>query len=235
MTPWLGLEISSLRSNFHYHQPLPTSSRLLQYSLEEFSQPQLSLTIRKTVSRKPFLGMGWCFILPWALLAVTYLWMYQIKLDIRQSAMTSDNYFSLINSRTDSLFTVTTTVYDSTATGWYGDSCAEAVVSSTSSSPILTSTDDPPTSKVTTSLPGQTSLPTESSLPWRRTEDTVIDKPSRSILEDYGLVSLHNMFESSWADQHKYVLKQVLDKVLDTMEVVWHIFRKVYHYPLDPP
>jgi hypothetical protein len=67
------------------------------------------------------------------------------------------------------------------------------------------------------------------------TEEGLIDTPPRPILEHYGLIPLHNLLTSSWSEQHKYVLKQVLEKVINTVEVVWNIFRKVYHYPLDPP
>lgn len=230
-----------MRSNFHYHQPLPTGSRLLQYSLEEFSQPQLSLTIRKTASRSgtPPLGMGWWFMLTWVLLllSINCLWLYQMKLEMRQSAITSDNYFSLLNSWTHAPFTMTTTIEENTATSrWFGDSYRETVsvelpsISSSNSSPVPT--DVPPISKVTTPLPEWTPFPTQSC---HRTEDALIDTPSRSILENYGLIRLHDMFASSWSDQHKNVLKQVLEKVIITMEVVWNIFEKVYHYPLDPP
>ena len=242
LNEWLGLEISSLRSNFHYHQPLPTGSRLLQYSLEEFSQPQLSLTIRKTVSRTgtPSLGMGWWFILTWALLSIICLWMYNMTVDMRQSAIASDNYFSLISSWTDAPFTMTTTIHDTKPTrGWSSDSCMETIsidmwsTSSASTGPAATNV---LSLMMTTPLPEWTSFPTQSSFPWHRTEDALIDKPSESILESYGLAPLHNTFTSWWFDQqYKYVPKQILEKLIKTVEVVWRIFRKAYHYPLDPP
>ena len=162
-----------------------------------------------------------------------------MKLDMRQSVITSDNYFSLINSWTDAPFTMTTTIRDTTATRrWSADSCGETIsadMSLTSGpSPNPTATYVPPL-MMTTQLPEWTSLPTQSSLPWHRTEDALIDEPSGSILENYGLVPFHNMFISWWSDRHKYVPQQVLEKLIDTIEVVWSIFRKVYHYPLDPP
>jgi hypothetical protein len=158
---------------------------------------------------------------------------------MRHSAIASDNYFSLIDSWTDVPFTMTTTIHN-TATSRYscGDSGKTIPVdmwstSRPSSSP--TATDVLPLI-VTTRLPEWTSFSTQSSLPWHRgEEDALIDEPSGSILENYGLVPFHNMFTSWWSDQHKYVPKQVLEKLIDTMEVIWSIFRKVYHYPLDPP
>ncbi|KAF8798142.1 hypothetical protein BYT27DRAFT_7228728 [Phlegmacium glaucopus] len=232
-----GLEISSLRSNFHYHQPLPTGSRLLQYSLEEFSQPQLSLTICKTASRTgtPPSGVGWWFMLTWVLLSINFLWLYHIKLEMRQSAMTSSNYLSLRS--TNIPFTMTTTFQENTATSrWFDDSCGETVmvemssISSPNASP--TPTDDPPISEVTKPLPEWTPLRSQLR---HTTEDTLIHTTSVSILENYGLIRLRDLFASSWSEQHKNVLMQVLEKVIDTMEVVWKIFEKVYHYPLDPP
>ena len=162
-----------------------------------------------------------------------------MKLDIQQSAITSDTYFSLISSWGDAPFTMTTTILDTTATRrWSGDSCGETISidmwSTSGSSPSPTATDVLPI-MMTTPLPEWTSLPTQSSLPWHGTEDGLIDKPSEPIVEIYGLVPLHNMFTSWWSDQHEYIPKQVLEKLIATMEVVWSIFRKVYHYPLDPP
>lgn len=159
---------------------------------------------------------------------------------MRQSAMASDNYFSLIDSWTDVLpFTMTTTVHDNTATSrWSDNSCEETIPadmwSTSRPSPSPTATDIPPIT-VTTRLPEWTSFSTQSTLPWHVEEDALIDEPSGSILENYGLVPFHNMFTSWWSDQHEYVPKQVLEKLIDTMEVIWSIFRKVYHYPLDPP
>ena len=165
-----------------------------------------------------------------------------MKLDMRQSAITSDNYFSLISSWTNAPFTMTTTIQSTTATiRRFGDSCGEMVsieMSSTSdpSPSPSTPTDNPPIiSQVTTPLPEWTSLPTPTSSAWHGTEDALTDEPSKSISENYGVIPLYDMFAFSWSEQHKYVLKQVLEKVIDTVEVVWNIFRKVYHYPLDPP
>ena len=158
---------------------------------------------------------------------------------MRQSAIASDNYFSLIDSWTDVPFTVTTTIHDNMATRrCSGDSRGETMPvdmwSTSLPNPSPAVTDVPPLT-VTTRLPEWTSFSTQSSLPWHGAEDALIDEPSGSILENYGLVPFHNMLTSWWSDQHKYVPKQVLEKLIDTMEVIWSIFRKVYHYPLDPP
>lgn len=165
---------------------------------------------------------------------------------MRQSAIASDNYFSLIDSWTDIPFTMTTTIHDNMATSrWSGDSCGDSGVtipvdmwstSSPSPSPSPSPTADVLPITVTTRLPEWSSFSSQSSSPWHRAEeDALIDEPSESILENYGLVTFHNMFTSWWSDQHKYVPKQVLEKLIDTMEVIWNIFRKVYHYPLNPP
>ena len=159
---------------------------------------------------------------------------------MRQSAIASDNYLRLIDSWTHAPFTMTTTIHDNTATRrWSGGSCGDSgetipvdMWSTSLSSPSPTTDVLPIT--VTTRLPEWTS--SQSSSPWHRAEeDALIDEPSASILENYGVVALHNMFTSWWSDQHKYVPKQVLQKLIGAMEVIWIIFRKVYHYPLDPP
>ena len=161
---------------------------------------------------------------------------------MRQSAIASDNYFSIIDSWTDVPFTMTTTIHDNMATKrWSGDSCGDSgqttpVDTWSTRRPSPNPTTDVLPNTATTRLPEWTSFSTQSSLPWHRAEeDALIDEPSGSILENYGLVPFHDMIASWWSDQHKYVPKQVLEKLIDTMEIIWNIFRKVYHYPLDPP
>jgi hypothetical protein len=167
--------------------------------------------------------------------------MYSMRLEIRQSAIATDNYFSLIDSWTDVPFTMTTTIHDNIATRrWSGDTCGDTgetipidMWSTSRPNPSPSPTADVLPTTVTTRLPEWTSFSTKSS--YSAEEDALIDEPSGSILENYGLVPFHNMFTSWWSDQHKYVPKQVLEKLMDTMEIIWSIFRKVYHYPLDPP
>ena len=201
--------------------------------------------IRKTVSRTGTLrlGVGWWFIPTWAILFTICVWIYNMRLDMRQSAIASDKYFSLIDSWTDVPFPMTTTIHDSMATRrWSGDSCGDSreTIPVDMWSTSLPSPSSSPTAHVLpitvmTRLPEWTSA-TQSSLLWHRAEeDALIDEPSGSILENYGLAPFHNMFLSWWSEQQKYVPKQVLEKLIDTMEVIWSIFRKVYHYPLDPP
>jgi hypothetical protein len=53
-----------------------------------------------------------------------------------------------------------------------------------------------------------------------------------SSIEDYALLPWQYMLSFSWPGDD---LRATFDKVMETLETIWEIFRKVYHYPLDPP
>jgi hypothetical protein len=67
------------------------------------------------------------------------------------------------------------------------------------------------------------------------TETSLSSMPSQLVLKSFGLMPIENMFTFTWSDEHLETIKHALEKVIGTMESVWNLFRKVYHYPLDPP
>ncbi|KDR81746.1 hypothetical protein GALMADRAFT_276442 [Galerina marginata CBS 339.88] len=235
-----GLEVVSLHSNFDYHHALPEGNRLLRFSVAEFSQPHISLTIQK-ISNKDGValpGLKWYFALTWSILLVAFCSIYRLMLDVRQNSKAGDGYLNPVDSWTDvPTVTITTTLDTNTGTHWwFGDSPAETrppptvvpmeMLTRTTSS-IFSSTNIQPAATFTTLQPLDYTDDTQ--------EDSLANTPPRSILEIYGLVPIENLFTFTWSDEHADALKRALEKVMGTMEVVWNIFRKVYHYPLDPP
>ncbi|KAF8163441.1 hypothetical protein B0H34DRAFT_856929 [Crassisporium funariophilum] len=236
-----GLEISSLRSNFDYHQVLPTGRRLLQYSVEEFAQPYLSLTIRKSTnspgSYSPYIK--WHFLFTWTILLVAFLWMHRLSVETQHLIRTM-NVESLVVGPWESVETVTltTTIYASTTTRrWFGEPTPEPTTASASKvTPVAVPSGDPPIRTKLQTLDVTSAFPSPSSHhhtpDWR---ETSLDTPTQSILEKYGLIPIEHIFSFSWTDEHADTMKRATDKIVETMEVLWNIFRRVYHYPLNPP
>lgn len=133
--------------------------------------------------------------------------------------------------------TVTTTLYGSAGTRWwFGEQpiTETSVASSThtvvpSSSAVLSS---PVIEGTVTTTP---TILHSSYHDTSTTETSLSNMPSQLILKSFGLVPIENMFTFTWSDEHLETIKYALEKVIGTMESVWNLFRKVYHYPLDPP
>ena len=74
---------------------------------------------------------------------------------------------------------------------------------------------------------------TTSSLTLSAVEEGVALSSGSSIAgEESGLLPMHHIISVYWPT---YDWRTTLEKVLETVDVAWQIFRKVYHYPLDPP
>jgi len=241
----LGLEIASLRSNFDYHYSLPKGNRLLRFSVDEFSQPQLSLTIQKPNAKPGPNGSGFnrYIALTWIMLLVVLFLMYHIMLDMHKLHSVHNARVDHVDVWTDlPTFTVTTTVYGNSETQWWPENSSTIVQPTYSQTPSLvesTTTIPIPTYSSPTNDPMTTFTnavrPTSTTSQHEPVKETSLTHTSlQSILETYGLIPLKDLFSLFQNDQSD-VLSKVSDKVVGTMEVVWNIFRKVYHYPLDPP
>jgi len=233
-----GLQISSLRSNFDYHCGLSKGSRLLRYSLEAFSHSQLSITVQKGPS-KPGLppNFKWYFLLTWIIILVGFYLLRPINHSNRlsQNRLDEPNEFYDTWSETPTV-TVTTTLYGSAGTRWWFGEPPTAEISIASSTHAVA-----PSSSTVSSSPGVEATVTTSPMVLHSyqdpstTETSLNSFSSQLILKSFGLMPIENMFTFTWSDEHLETLKHALEKVIGTMESVWNIFRKVYHYPLDPP
>ena len=75
---------------------------------------------------------------------------------------------------------------------------------------------------------------TTSSLTLSAVEEEVASPSGSSIVdeESKSLLPMHHIISVYWPT---YDWRVTLEKVMETVDVAWQIFRKVYHYPLDPP
>jgi hypothetical protein len=128
--------------------------------------------------------------------------------------------------------TITTTVYTSRGTRrWFGDILTDTGPGSASPTPAA------PAGAAMTSSPdeGQQSDRTlTSSASASGAKDIPLSvSPSPSATELYALLPIQHILSFSWPVQD-FDFHATLDKVLQVVDAVWQLFRKVYHYPLDP-
>ncbi|KAF9566322.1 hypothetical protein CPC08DRAFT_814891 [Agrocybe pediades] len=242
-----GLEIASLRSNFDYHYSSPKGNRLLRFSMDEFSQPQLSLTIRHpdvqhSISKS---GFSRYVALTWSLLLAIIILLYHHSLDVHKLQTANEAQLDMLDVWKDiPTFTVTTTVFGNTETNWCAGGQHPTVNQVTASptanpekitTPTTTVTNFSPNIEFMTASTADVAQPTSEPSQHDPMKDTSLTSNSlRTVLEKFGLIPLERLI-SSWADDQADLLGRVSEKVKGTVEVVWNIFRKMYHYPLDPP
>jgi hypothetical protein len=155
---------------------------------------------------------------------------------LSQKSLDESNEFLDTWSETPTV-TVTTTLYGSAGTRWWlrePPTAETSVASSThavapSSSTVLSSPEIEATATTTPTTLRSSYQDTST------TETPLSNMPSQLILKNFGLMPIENMFTFTWSGENLETLKHALEKVLGTMESVWNLFRKVYHYPLDPP
>ncbi|TFK42450.1 hypothetical protein BDQ12DRAFT_597199 [Crucibulum laeve] len=232
--PMSGLDFS-LQTNLDHQQSVAGGRRLLHFSLKEFFYPHLSLNIHRSTSTQggSLSGFSRYFLFTWTIILLVSLGVYHLDSNVRQLGQSLDGYFVARAPGWDEIaepYTVTRTIYASTETQrWFAAPSAESVAITSSASlgsDSLTS--------ATYTLSPEPTTPTHP----RQTETrgTSLSATSyKSILEQYGLLPLQQVFSYQWRLPDSDDLQLGLDKVVQTLEVVWQMFRRVYHYPLDPP
>jgi hypothetical protein len=65
-------------------------------------------------------------------------------------------------------------------------------------------------------------------------------KPAMAVAQETALLAIHSLpfpwpFRFNFNFDLPPAARTTVDKVLRGLELVWKVFRKVYHYPLDPP
>jgi hypothetical protein len=222
----LGVEVCSLRSNLLHQQTTAMGHRLLQFSAEEFFYPHLSVTIHGGPTSTTSFGLK--FILAtWAILLVCALFLYRHNSQLYRMEHTLESY-SVMGFRqhfSPEPVTITTTIYSTTGMRrWFDVPTGTEPVSplATTATSLATTATSP------TSLPGSTF---SSTLLSAGVKDESF-APIASSIEDYALLPLQYLLQFSWPVDD---LRATYDKVMETFETVWQIFRRAYHYPLDPP
>ncbi|KAG5645081.1 hypothetical protein DXG03_007172 [Asterophora parasitica] len=214
-------DITSLRSNFFHQHSTPTGSKLLNYSMEQFFYPNVSMTLRP-IAR---IRTSWATILfilaTWSVIIMGLVTIHRLGTELQKVNRVVESYSIVVGAGWNDApepVTITTTVYLSTGTSqWYQEE------------PTLASSE--PTS--TAHIPAVTTLSQPATAPTVPTPEPSQNKDSTattSTAETYAL-SLPTHFNFSWPvhDFHSTV-----EKIMDTLDIVWQLFRKAYHYPLDP-
>ena len=235
----------TLQSNFTHQQKSQDGYRLLHYSLDRFFTPTLSLVVKRHNSdvRVRWLSLGKLFLL---LLSISPLVLVLVllvnlgteikhmrqsldRLDVIQSPM----YGKAPALSTETIFITTTIIAPSPTTAIETDNMNDhtTTISLTSTMLIVPTTSvdpTPSTPSLRTSDQSQTYAPTF----------TLISTPSSSPrLSENSLIPIPALpFE--WSNLRidlPPAARDTVDKVLEGLGFVWQVFRKAYHYPLDPP
>lgn len=231
-----GLDIA-LRSNLRHRQ----DSRLLHYSMEEHFDPQLTLTLRQAsiAQTSSLTGLGWPPIISWLLFFLGIVGVFHLRSEVKELKQCLETLSISMTSewndgRTPAPVTVTTTIYGTGTSSrwWFGEATAESSPFTPTLSPSL-----PPFAASSQSSLAATALivelPQESpDLDFEQKETSISMASAKSHWEIYGLLPLQHILSFSWPNDD---IHATLGKVIETMESVWQLFRKVYHYPLDPP
>ncbi len=234
----LGLDIPSVRSEFDYVRSSPEGYRLLLCSMKEYTQPQLTLIIRKGSGSSSISFTKWSLVLTWACLLVTSASLYRLSGETDRLKKLTEGFSGFIDTWESEIPTITTTatMYDGSGMRWYfGD------LDDSSSLPSSTSTIVQPALITPDLMPSKTTTDTLKSLyapPYTDNfliESSVTIRPSYSAFDAHGLVPFDRIFSFTWTNEHDAALRHALEKLTVSVQFVWDICRKLYHYPLDPP
>ena len=231
----------TLQSNFAHQQKFPDRYRLLHYSLDEFFTPTLSLTIERYSSR---IRMGWLSL---GKLLLLFLWIFPAVLvsillinlgtefkHMRQSldrfVVRGFDHDKIPAPSTETIF-ITTTVFpppsatidaghvnSQTTTASFISSVSVIPAVSTDPTPSTSSTGDRSETDTTTLI----SMPTPISSP-RLSDNSLIPTPALAF--EWSKIRI----------DFPPAARKSVDRVLGSLGIVWQMFRKAYHYPLDPP
>ncbi|KAJ6525444.1 hypothetical protein DFH09DRAFT_1416455 [Mycena vulgaris] len=230
-----GLEISSLRSNFSHHQTISSGKRLLHYSLQAFFYPHISLHIRlDRPSLHPFslastsFGQLMILLVSWAILIIGSVYIVQLNSAVHELSNTLEGYSLTVNSGwIDPPVRPSITPSASQATRWpWFNGDAKSDSSASESIPPLSPSSTAPAPAAPVAI---TSAPTTSVVEPPPILPTVTADP-------YNAVALFQplMFKFSNMSWPEVDTDMVLEKLLHGAEKLWQLFRKIYHYPLDP-
>jgi hypothetical protein len=226
-----GLDISSVQSEFDYVRAVPEGYRLLLCSLKEYTQPHLSLTIRKSPGGLSNTLINWYFIITWACLFAIFVSLSNLSTEADQLRKATDGYLAVLDAWPD-LATISTdkTVANSTGILRLVPADSDSIVPSAfHQNPDFTA------SRTTTTTNSKYDPETSNANDLMKECSIAVTPPSRSTLEAYGLMPMANFFAFNWTEQHTAVVKHALEKVTLSVRFVYDVCRKLYHYPLDPP
>lgn len=242
-----GLEISPLLSNLEHQHRRTGGLKLLHFSLDELFYPRLSLAVYpsphvySTYPGQPLLSRALRF-LAWSVpmgLSLVFLF-YLLRLDAhnQMKRLAEESYPTSVTSLWDGMLetvtvttTVTSTVLPSThSKWWFGETPVDSISQPTTSARSL------PAEALPTSLidPINTNpIPTSTVVP--PTPPVVGDMFSLIPLDGFPFPWPLRFDIPPFQFELPLTARETMDIVLKGLGVIWQGFRKVYHYPLDPP
>ncbi|KAH7911405.1 hypothetical protein BJ138DRAFT_1063131 [Hygrophoropsis aurantiaca] len=241
-------DVLSLRTNIAHRQLSPTQGyKLLHFSLEEFFCPTLSFHVRPIASK---FHMGtevlWKILqsLVWVTPAVLVLMLLSnLGAEFRQMRHSLDQCTILLTSDWEDLpqpptietvlVTTTTTIFSPSTPNskpQLRETASEALTSMMSAS---TSTE------ISSSSPSLTSYGLSGTPVTVTPSETSSTSPSSQPSDDNWIssLSLFGALPFPWPLQIEIPpgARKTIETVVEGFGIVWQVFRKVYHYPLDPP
>ncbi|KDQ33369.1 hypothetical protein PLEOSDRAFT_1073634 [Pleurotus ostreatus PC15] len=230
-----GLEVASLRSNLVYQQSSISGGRLLHYSLDASYLPRLSVRIRPSRLRgsAPSLSSIFGFMVVLGLLAgslATLSFLLGLGTEVEQLQRSLETY-SLLRDAPEwrnhpEAVTVTTTAYTThiASLQWCHNTSQQNY-------DTFVTAVAPAASVISTNIPDDKPQEVVSEVPDSGDGDWDSDRDGAPALL---LLAYHKMVK--WPlSLEKIDMSVALDKVAATVDVIWQVLRKIYHYPLDPP
>ena len=236
----------TLQSNFVHQQKSPDGYRLLHYSLDHFFTPTLSLTLERHSHRIP---MGWSLgnlllLLLWIFPAVlTSVLLVNLGTEFKHMRQSVDRLAvrdfdppEIPAPLMETIFVTTTVFSPSPSVATEVDN-----VSTQTTTPLFTSS-----VSIITAASTAAATTTRSTSTLSTSDQTQIDMasftstptPSTSPLFSENSLLPVSALPFEWSKfwiEYSPVARKTVDRILEGLGIVWQTFRKVYHYPLDPP
>lgn len=222
-----------MQSNITHQQKLAHGRKLIHYSMEEFFYPHLAFRLQTMNREKQTSSSGLKYLIfaTLATLLIGLFSMLHLSTEIRLLSRSLEGYSLVVGSGWNDVpepITVTRTLYATGSRWWFGDQPKETEATTSVSTTTFMAT--------TTSL----SIPiisSASSASFYEASETSLSPTSSpaSYVHSLALVP-EKLLSMTWEDLRpvRTVASSALKKVSAAINVVWHVFRKVYHYPLDP-
>lgn len=238
-----GLDAHLLRSNLAYQHASQQGSRLVHYILEEMFTPTLSLRTQPHVHRfhisVRFLGRLLQFLIWTAPVLLVLMVLLNIGAEFRHVRHSLDQHAPdpawrdhHPQASIETVF-ITTTIYAPSHAKPSVDHTTASTTPPTSYS-TLTSVMEGPSAHTAFYSPVS---PPPSSTSSETAAEKVTSAPTPSSPPDETSLSLIDVLPFSWPLKLDLppAAQQTVDIVLEGFGVIWQVFRRVYHYPLDPP
>jgi hypothetical protein len=232
---FIDLEISSLLSNLTHKHYFSNGRRLLHYSMDELFYPQLSLIVQPAAPRpvmKHTIPNSLKLItrtVPTLLTLILLFCLIKLGSDIRQMKRALESYSTVMGSGGEEIpepITITTTVHASShSKWWFGEATLSSITSATpTSSANVWSPQTSPAYQSGAEISASITMPLD-------------DESSQSSHPENGDLIPFIKFPFPWLVDFELstAAYAAADKIIEGLGVVWQVFRKVYHYPLDPP